>query len=329
MTTVLMTGASGFVGTETLRALLQRGLEVRALVRASSRTDALQAMGVPVVIGDLASGEGLREALGDVEVVLHAAGGGYARSTACFYRNNLETTRSLADAICANPGTIRHVIFLSSVSAGGPARDAQVPDEADWRRPVSHYGKSKAAAEDVLADAARRCGFALSVVRPPAIYGPGDTRLLPLFRAIARGLAPLPASARATSLLHVVDCAEALATLCALEAPEPFSCYGLSDGHVYPWPQVIGAIGAAVGTRPRRVPLPTALLYGAALASEGLGRLRGEAVLMTRDKVRDMRQAYWLCSPAALAAASGWAPTRALDEGMRETAASYRAAGWL
>jgi nucleoside-diphosphate-sugar epimerase len=321
---VLVTGATGFLGTRLVHQLLQAGIEVRALVRKSSDISALKAMDVELVTGSLEPAENLEAAVQGVDAVAHCAGGGWARNVQDMYDNNLGTTANLLKAL---EGTrLSRFVFVSSLAAHGPSPTGDPRDPSEPAAPITHYGRAKAEAEQLVLSYGDR--FPVTLIRPPAIYGPGDVRLLPVFKCASRGFVPLPRAGRSTSLIHVEDCAAAIALV--LQKPHPTRrTYFVEDGQIQSLESMALLIGEAVKRKPRILRLPHFVLYIAALISEGLGKLRRRAVLLNRDKVRDLQQAHWVCDSSPIRAELGWAPRVPFEEGVRATAQWYREHEWL
>ena len=166
---ILLTGATGFLGTRVAVQLRDAGHDVRALVRKTSDTRALVAMGAELAMGALDRGEGIDAAARGVDAVVHLAGGGKVRTIAEMYAGNLGTTEHLLrawDASGASPRGARFVL-VSSLAAHGPSDDGAPRDPDEAPRPRSHYGKSKAAAEAAVL--ARQHDFPVTIVRPPVV----------------------------------------------------------------------------------------------------------------------------------------------------------------
>ena len=317
---VLVTGATGFLGSELIDALLAAGHDPRALVRATSNCAALEERSVPTVCADLSNGEGLREALLGVDAVVHCAGGGKAHTRADFRRNNTQPTATLLAAVREYEPALRRFVLVSSLAARGPG------PAGSSLGPVSEYGRSKAAAEDLVL--ATKSSLAVTILRAPALYGPGDWRMVPLFRAAAAGFCVVPAAAQGNSLLHGRDCAAAL--LAILEKPHPSGrIYTAADGSERSAAQLVRAIGAARSTTVRVVSLPTWMLRCLAVLIECFALLTGREVLLSRDKVRDLSQPLWLCDSAAIEQDLGWRATIATSDGLRQTAKAYVDQGLL
>lgn len=307
MTRVLVTGATGFLGEHLVRALATDGLSVRAFARASSRTDGVEALGAEVVRGAFDDAPSIARALEDVDAVVHAAGGGIVRSTEEMYRNNAGSTDALLDA--ARAAGVRRFVLVSSLAA---------------RDPVSHYGKSKLAAERLAL--ARTDGPSVVVLRPPALYGPGEHRMVPLFRAAQRGIVPTVHPKGTLSMLHGADCAGAIARAVRSDARGVFF---VAEERVYGRREMAEIVGRAVGRRVLVPAIPPPALRLAALGAELVGRLRDRPVMFGLDKVRDVARPHQSGDPRESFDALGWRPTHDFERGAVEAYEDYLARGWL
>ena len=316
---VLVTGATGFLGLHLCRALRERGHFVRAFTRARSRTEAIEALGVEVVRGSLDDASTLRAAA-ETDAIVHAAGGGIVRRAEDFYRGNTETTRALVQAA---PSTLQRFVLISSLAAHGPSK--ALPADADGApdAPVSHYGKSKLAAERLALASA----FPVTALRPPALYGPGEHRMVGLFRAAERGVVPMVHPGGTLSMLHGADCAEAIAR--ALEVAHPSGAYFVAEPAPYLRRDMARHIGAAVGRSVRVVPVPPLAMQAIGAAAELAGRLRNRPVMLSRDKAADATQRHQSCDPRRAMATLDWAPRHDFERGARDAYADYQRRGWL
>jgi len=209
MATVLVTGASGFIGGHLVEALVRRGDRVRCLVRPSSRTELLQAMDVELLRGELSDPQGLRRAIAGTDVVYHVAGLTTARHARELRRVNAEGVAQL-QAACAAQVTPPVHVLVSSVAAAGPAARGRLRYEHDQPAPISTYGKSKRAGEMMAARWARE--VPTTVVRPGVVFGPRNRELLGAFRSIRRyRIHVVPSwSPPRLSFIYVTDLAEIL-----------------------------------------------------------------------------------------------------------------------
>lgn len=311
---IVLTGASGFLGGAVARRFVERGHGVRALVRESSDTSRLD--GCELAVADLSTGAGVAAACRGVDLVVHAAGGGKVKGARDYDAQNVETTRVLLDN---SPGT--PMVLVSSLAAAGPGH----PVTRAQSSPVSLYGKSKAKAEKLLLASVRSA----RILRPPSVYGPHDTRFLPMFKAIARGFCVLPPGER-LSLIYVDDCAEAI--LRAAEQPMAskelplYTC----DGRAYAWRELALQMASSLGVDPPRlVRTPSSVLLGIAAGSELIAKARNRATALNRDKWRDGRVAAMVSNNADTRWLLDWHPRTDLAAGMATTARFYKDEGWL
>ncbi len=307
---IAITGASGFIGRHLVRALEGRA-RLRLLVRRPDAT--LAGNEVEILEGALESEAALADLVAGVETVIHAAGAIRAPDRARFEAINATATARLARA-AAEAGVHRFVL-VSSLAARAPE--------------VSAYAWSKARAEAELRRFAET--MQIAVIRPPAVYGPGDRATLEIFRGLARGRLVVPAAREGRfSLIFVEDLAALLAHLC--EAPWP---RGLilepDDGHPggYRWQDLADRAAAATGRPVRLVLLPRAAGQLVASTSELFARITGKAPLLPVDKLGEFYHSDWLCRPEGLEKVAGWRPHVTFAEGLDRTFAWYRAAGWL
>ncbi len=301
--TVALTGATGFVGRHLVARLGRAGVAVRALSRRGP------VAGAVTVAGDLADGAALGELVHGAERVLHLAGLIKTPRPAEFARVNVEGTRHVAEA-AARAGV--KLTLVSSLAARHPE--------------VSAYAASKRAAEDA-ARAVMPEGD-LQVLRPPAIWGPGDRATLVVFRQLLSGwlIIPAPKDAR-FSLLHVEDLADLLVehVLDRLALPplvEPDD--GTPGG--YGWADLMRTSERLTGRRVRLLRPPRGLLVGPARLADLIARLTGADLPLSADKLGELAHADWVAAGPALPRV---ASRITFDEGFAATVDWYRAAGWL
>ena len=308
---VAITGGTGFIGRRVVTRLLDRGWRVRALARHPARW--LAEAGAEVVGGALEDPAGLGALVESAEAVVHCAGAISARSRNQFVQVNREGTAALAAAIVAQPRPPR-LLLMSSLAAREPN--------------LSSYAASKRMAEDaarqMLAGKADFC-----IVRPPAVYGPGDRATLPVFRQIRKGLLFVPAAEARFSLLYVDDLAEIVAGL--LEGPpwdgaimEP------DDGSGgYSWADLARIASGHLDRRVRTVPVPWLALWLTAACAQVLGVALRRAPLLTLGKLRELYHSDWTCQAPGGAPLSAGAPRVTFDNGFAATLAWYMQRKWL
>jgi len=288
-----------------LEEAVRQGHRVRALTRRSRDPSD----GITWVAGALEDRDSLIRLCAGADAVVHLAGVTNAPDAAGFEAGNVVGTANMRRAAGGLP-----FVHVSSLSAREPQ--------------LSAYGSSKRRAEDRAREGPGR----IAMVRPPAIYGPGDTELLALFKAVRLGVVPLPADARA-SMLYAPDLAEALVALAVDLAGAGLSDGGnfeIDDGHGgYAQAEIAHAIAVALDRRVRVVPMPTAGLRLGAAIDTAVSRLRGRAPKLSFDRASYLAHPDWTADMAPLLALGLWKPRTGLARGTAETARWYRSAGWL
>lgn len=325
-TPVLITGATGFVGSHLVETLAARGARIRALVRETSNVSLLRAHGAELVLGSLEDRRTLERAVDGVEVVFHLAALTYARSEAELSRVNGAGTRALVEAALAAPSRPRRFVYLSSLAAAGPSVDGRPVRAGESPRPLTAYGRTKLEGERACLDAGAEIGAI--ALRAPAVYGPRDREMLRFFRYAARGILPLPAGPeRPVQLVHARDLAEALVRVAGGDVAT--GVYHVAEPRVYTWTEVAAYFGRAVGRRVRPVRVPPAVVRAAAALSEWSAGVRGRATIFNRDKARELLAPGWTCETESLRRDFGFETEIALPDGLMQTAAWYREQGWL
>jgi nucleoside-diphosphate-sugar epimerase len=302
--TIALTGATGFIGGALARRLETIGWQIRALVRPASLGARYDATATQWIEGDLEDLDSLRRLVDDVYAVVHCAGAVRGASQAQFDSVNVDGVARLVQA-AREQHQMPRFLLISSLAAREPH--------------LSPYAASKRHGEDTLATTAGDLNWA--VLRPPAVYGPGDKELLPLFRWIGKGIAPVlgPRSAR-FSLLYVEDLAEAVGQWLKSETKER-SAFALHDGHPdgYSWDDLVDIVARLYGRHVFRIHVPVGILRLLAGLNLTAAQLFGYAPMFTPGKVRELNHLNWVCDNNALTRETGWTPRVSLEEGLQRT----------
>jgi len=328
--TILVTGASGFLGSHIAQQLCESGQQVRALVRKSSSVAFLSRLpNLEFAYGSVEDASSCVTACEGVSGVIHAAGLVKARNDTEFLKVNTEGTENIVVA-AQKAGTVKRFVFVSSQAAGGPSdRSGSAVRVGQETAPLTGYGRSKLAAEKLVLSSKEQ--LPCVIIRPPAIYGPRDREILVFFKAVKSGVLPLtnPLSAK-YSMIYGPDCAAAC--VAALSAPlENGQVLYVEDGLPITFKEMIERVEAALGKKAwLRMPMPQSLVRGAAAVSEIYGKVTNQAVMLTRDKCNELHElGGWVCDGSEARTLLNWKPQVQFAEGVRLTAAWYKEAGWL
>ncbi len=302
MATIALTGGTGFVGKHVVDVLTRHNASLRLLARNPARSASLP-RNVEIVHGSLEDDESLAELVATSDTVVHCAGSVRGATPEQFNRVNADGTARLVRIARANG--CRRFLLLSSLAAREPQ--------------LSPYALSKHAGEEALETGAGNMIWA--ILRPPAVYGPGDTEMLPLFRLMARGIAPVfgPVDAR-FSLIFAPDLAEAIAAWAECDDP-PSGVFEIDDGKPggYSWEEITNTIRAITGKSVRKIRVPAPVLQVPAAINWLLGRYFGRAPMLTPGKIRELRHADWVCRRDPTFDAVGWQPRHSLAQGLVAT----------
>jgi nucleoside-diphosphate-sugar epimerase len=324
---VLVTGATGFVGSHLAETLVGKGHQVRVLARKTSDLRWIRHLPLEWAWGDVEQPQGLIDACREVQWVIHAAGVTKARGYGAYARINAQGTRHLLDACLRQARPPDRIVLVSSLAAWGPCSPLRPRDPWEPGCPVSHYGRSKLEAEQIAGAYAHR--LHVVVVRPTAVYGPRDRDFLSVFRLMKKGWnLTVGSDGPHMCLIHVRDLAEGILLAADREVPSG-SVFFLSDGENRTWPQVAGVLERVLGVKARHLRLPVWGAWVAAVGAEWLSGLRGIPPLLNREKLREMRQSGWTCDIGDAVRSLGFSPTICLEDGFRETYRWYLENGWL
>ncbi len=324
---VLLTGASGFVGSHILDRLRAEGLSTAILLRPSSDRQFIEPHlgSIEVRSGSLSEPETLKPALAGITHVIHCAGVTRARRNSDYFEGNHAATRSLVQAANAFGQGLQRFVHISSLSVGGPSQDGCAATEDDPPRPISVYGRSKAAAEKEVRD---NCQVPFTVLRPPVVYGPRDRAFLPLFRTAHRHFLPRSNPGQRLSLVFAPDLAKAVVG-CLQRPVAAAKTYYVASPEVTTAAALTRQVALELHRWTVPLPVPAALLWMVCLAQETVSRLTGKPALLNLQKYAELSAPGWVCDPSRLERETGIVCGTTLAQGLAQTLAWYREHRWL
>lgn len=310
-----------------MEALLQKGVQVRCLVRKTSDLSWLKSLPIEVVHGDCNDKASLGEAVKGVDQVFHLAGVTKAIEEKTYFEVNALGTENLIHACLENNPRLKIFIYLSSQAAAGPCQNGGKKKESDLCEPVSAYGHSKRMGEEFAL--AHSHEIPLLILRPSAVYGPRDRDIYAFFKLLTKRIKPcLSGQDQHISLCYVQDIIQAI--LLAAEAQESSGeLFFLSDGHDYRLEEIGDIFAQAMGITPVCIRLPEWMIFGIASFSEYLSKLSGKPPLLNKGKVEEMIQKNWVCDITKAKILLGFEPQFKLLQGAKLTFEWYRKENWL
>lgn len=323
--TVLITGASGFIGGRLRDALLDAGADVVAIRRAGSP----EARRGRSAVADYADLDALKKLVERERpsYVFHVAGATKGVTYEDFRAANVMPTRNLLTALREAHPEVQRFVHVSSLTSYGPSTKERPLVESDPRRPIEFYGQSKLEAEEVV----EAMGDALpwTIIRPSGVYGPGDVDYFELFKSVERGINLFFGNReRLFSAVYVDDLVRVILDSAQSENTRGKG-YFVCDGQPTTWEAFQEHIVRASGRRVRTLNLPEMLVHIAAMGGELATRIDKKPRLLNRQKARMGAQEAWTCRHDALRTDIGYRPEVMQEEGVKRTLAWYREKKWV
>ncbi|MGD9301676.1 MAG: SDR family NAD(P)-dependent oxidoreductase [Desulfobacterales bacterium] len=301
---IAITGATGFIGGALIKRLSAGGRQIKALIRPATGHKQPVDGTTKWIQGDLNDADSLRNLVRGADAVVHCAGVVRGATREQFNHVNVKGVAQLAQA-ASDQQPVPRFLLISSLAARAPQ--------------LSAYAASKKLGEGALMDLSGNMEW--TVFRPSAVYGPGDRELMPVFRWMAKGIAPLLGSGdRRFSLIYIADLAEAIEQW--LDCPHGHRrTFELHDGKPagYSWHEVIDTISSLRGAPVVRLKIPVGMLKLASALNVALARTFGYAPMLTPGKIRELSHTDWSVDNAAIMEATGWSPKIELAEGLQRT----------
>jgi nucleoside-diphosphate-sugar epimerase len=329
---ILITGASGFIGSFIVEEALRKGFDTWAAVRKSSSKEYLKDERINFIELNLSSKAQLIEQLRghDFDYVVHAAGVTKCLNKQDFHRINTEGTKNIIDAILELQMPLKRFVFVSSLSIFGAIKEQQPYDEireTDIPQPNTEYGRSKLAAEKYLESLGSRVPYI--ILRPTGVYGPREKDYFMMAKSIKQHSDFAVGYKRQDiTFVYVSDVVQAI--FLALDKGENGRKYFLSDGEVYQSTTFSDLIHEELG-RPWwiRITAPVWVLRIITFCGEYIGKMTGKVTALNNDKFNILRQRNWRCDIQPAIDELGYKPTVKLAEGVRRSIKWYKEQGWL
>ncbi len=323
----VVTGASGFVGSNLVDLLIHKGHKVKCIVRKTSNLRWLKDKPVEIYDSGLFDFDSLKEILSDADYLFHVAGVVKAKREEGYFKGNVETTRNLLEAVLEVNPRIEKIIIVSSQTACGPATLKNPCTEKTPTHPITTYGRSKVAQEKLTQGYMDK--LPITIVRPPAIFGERDTEIYLVFKTYQKGLMTLIGfNKKLVNLIHVKDLVDGI-YLAATTEKSTGEIYFIGSEQSYTWPQVGEAFAMAFGKKAFTLRLPHFLVYTVAAIAQFFAMFSSKAATFNLEKARDFVQEAWTVDVSKAVNELGYHQNISLEEGIKRTTDWYKDNNWL
>jgi nucleoside-diphosphate-sugar epimerase len=322
----VVTGPNGFVGSHLVDLLLKKGISVRCITRKNSKLTWLDGKDVQIFNCGLNDKEGLIKIFDGADYIFHVAGIVKSKTKEGYFKGNVDTTHVLLNA-ALNSSTLKKFLVVSSLTVAGPAVNGQPINENSECKPITTYGRSKLAQEELTKS--YRDKIPITICRAPAIYGERDTEILIFFKTFKRGLmTTIGLKDKRLSLLHVRDLANGL-YLAAINKKAEGETYFISSEKYYTWQEVGKITEKVIGKKPIKIKVPHFAVYSIAAIAEFFSIFSSKAATLNIEKAKDITQSDWICDASKAIKDLGYKQEISLEEGIKSTVDWYREMKWL
>jgi nucleoside-diphosphate-sugar epimerase len=324
---VLITGSNGFIGSHLIERLLAHHYQIICFCRKTSNLQWINDLPVELAYGDVSDFQSLVSNISGLDFVYHLGGTLRANRPDEYLKINVDGTKNLLEACRRNSPNLRRFIYVSSQAAAGPSRNGSPITEDDLPSPVSLYGKSKLLAEQVVFDYSKY--FPVTIIRPPAVYGPRDDDILQFFKYIKFGIKPVMGNPQKNvTLIYVLELIRGIQL--AAEHPEAENeLFFMADHKYYTWKDILDTIASVMNKKAIMVCVPDFIVGVMAAISEKTARVFNKVAVFNQDKTLEMKQKYWLLDCTKAGQKLGFTPQISLQQGLQVTYEWYRSHGWL
>jgi len=323
----VVTGGTGFVGSHMVDLLLAKGHEVRCVVRKSSNLKWLENKNVKIFNFGLSDREGLKEIIKDADFIYHIAGVVKSKSKDGYFKGNVEPTRNILDACLQVNPNIKRILIVSSMTACGPTKIDKPVNENTPENPITTYGESKFMQEQLAKSYMDK--LPITIVRPPAVYGPRDTEIYLVFKTYKQGLMTLVGfNKKELSLVHVSDLVNGI-YLASTNENSKGKTYFISSDEITDWTEVSKILEDVFKKKAIKINIPHPVVYLIAAIAQFFSIFSKKPATFNLEKARDFVQEAWTCDISKAVKELNFHPEMSTEEGIRQTIDWYKSEKWL
>jgi len=325
--TVLVTGASGFIGSHLVDSLLSLNCVIHCLVRESSDLRWLQSPKIHLYFIDLAQPNFQIPNLEAVNYVFHCAGLTKAKSRKEYFDINSRVCSTLYEQCLTYKDSIKGIVHLSSLAAAGPSEDGNQVDETTPLNPITFYGKSKKSGEEIALKYS--VSLPIKVIRPPVVYGPREENLYAFFKLVKKGWGlQIGKTPKLLSLIYITDLVQSMMEVCG-PCTSQKKIYFVTDGNSYSWEEIAKSAAEKMNTSIKILKVNESVLVPIAITFEILAMFSSKPALFDRQRMIDIKQSCWTASPKNFFRDFDFKPKFELAAGLACTLDWYLQKKWL
>ncbi|MEN2995298.1 MAG: NAD(P)-dependent oxidoreductase [Thermodesulfovibrio sp.] len=317
----LITGATGFIGSHLVEALIRENFDVYCIVRNPLKLRFLQGLNIKIIQGDCSKKETIEKIDWDFDYVFNLAGITKAVHSEEFFQSNYIGTKNLVELVAERNPSIKRFVHVSSLAAVGPCKEEVPVTENTEPSPVSDYGRSKLLGEKAVMFFKDK--IPITIIRPPAVYGPRDVDFLTFFKMIKLGIVFYFVDGL-YSMIYIDDLINGIITASKSENAVG-EIFFIADSQPYNTHQIVEAISEALGKRPLKIKIPKKI----GKFFIGVFQKFDKKSIINSDKLKELTQPCWVCSTKKAEQLLGFKTKINLKEGMAWTAKWYKMHQWI
>ncbi len=323
----VVTGANGFVGSHLVDLLLEKKYKVRCIIRKSSNLRWLNGKDVELHICELTNKEGLRKIFEGADYIYHVAGVVKSKKPEGYFAGNVETTKALLDVALEFKNIIKRFLIVSSATASGPSPINNPVSEDFPCKPITTYGRSKLAQEELAKSYMDQ--IPITVCKVAAVYGERDTEIFIFFNTYSKGLmTTIGLNDKQVSLIHVNDVVRGL-YLAAISDKAKGQIYFITSEKYYTWKEVGDATSKVMNKKSFKIAVPHFVVYTIAGIAQFFSMFSSKAATLNIEKAKDITRPAWISDYRKAYKDFGFKQEISLEEGIRKTVDWYKKVGWL
>lgn len=325
--TAVVTGANGFVGSHLVDLLLEKGYNVKCVIRKTSNLQWLKNKDVEICDCGLYDKEALKKVVKDADYIYHVAGIVKSKRPEGYFMGNVEPTRILLDAALETSVQLKRIVIVSSQTACGPTLNGSPINETADCNPITTYGKSKLEEEKLARTYMDK--LPITICRAPAVYGERDTEIFIYFDTFKKGLlTSIGMKDKSVSLIHVADLVRGF-YLAAMSEKSVGETYFITSERPYTWTEVGAVTSRVLSKNPIKVKVPHFVVYNIAAIAQFFSMFSSKPATLNLEKARDLVQSAWTCCSDKALKDFGYKQEISLEEGIRRTVEWYKEMKWL